>query len=524
MQQPDGPDSGVRLAEVIASLSIATDLAMGQPLEHALSSCILAVRLGERARIGDAALRDVFYQSLLRFIGCNALTYQMAALFGDELGLRAEFATIDTGRPLDVMGVVLKSIRQANAGASPLSLLQTMVSGIVTGGAFMQSTFAGHCEVAQRLAERLGFGESAITALGQLYERWDGKGLPRGLKGEQIHPAVLIVTLAQDVITFHRLGGVDAAVQMVRDRRSGAYSPELADLFTGQAGDLLAGLSDEPTWAAVLQLEPGDRRYLTEPELDDACLAIADFADIKSPYTVGHSNGVAGLAANAAARCGLPAADVSAIRRAGWLHDVGQVGVSAGIWGKAAPLTERDWEQIRLHSYYTERILARPATFARLGAVASHHHERLDGSGYHRAAAGSALAAGARILAVADAYHAMTEPRPHREARTPAGAAEELRREVRSGRIDPEIVDAVLAAAGHRVKRGRRELVGGLSEREIEVLRLVARGGTIKQIAEALTVAPKTVDNHIQRIYAKIGVSTRAGATLFAMEQDLIRN
>jgi HD-GYP domain-containing protein (c-di-GMP phosphodiesterase class II) len=210
------------------------------------------------------------------------------------------------------------------------------------------------------------------------------------------------------------------------------------------------------------------------------------------------------------------------LRRVGWLHDLGRVGVSAGIWGKAGPLTEREWERVRLHPYYTERILARSDMLAQLGTLAALHHERLDGSGYHRNVSASALSPAARILAAADAYHAMTEPRPHRAARSAEAAAEELRHEVRAGRLDGEAVQGVLIAAGHAVRRRRRELVAGLSEREIEVLRLIARGHSKKQMAALLTIAEKTVDNHIQHIYNKIGVTTRAGATLFALEHDLL--
>jgi HD-GYP domain-containing protein (c-di-GMP phosphodiesterase class II) len=243
---------------------------------------------------------------------------------------------------------------------------------------------------------------------------------------------------------------------------------------------------------------------------------------MKSPYTLGHSPGVAALAFGAGRRCGLVEADVTAIRRAGLLHDIGRVGISAGIWGKEGALSEREREQVRLHTYYTERILARPAPLGRLAAIASQHHERIDGSGYHRASVGQALSPGARILAAADAYQAMTEPRPYRPAFSPEKALEELNREVRTGRLDSDAVRAVLAEAGHRVPRTRRERPAGLSQREVEVLRLLARGLSNRLIADELSVSSDTVKHHIQHIYDKTGVSTRAGATLFAMEYALL--
>lgn len=522
MQQKGTNAPVIRLAELVAALSLATDLGMGQPLEHALCSCILAVRLGELLGLGEEELREVYYLALLHHIGCTADTYRMAALFGDELTLRTDAATVDTTRAVEAISMVMHTIRRSNEGASPVHLARKLAQGILTSASLMKEEFAGFCEVAERLAGRLGFDERMLQALLQPFERWDGKGAPNGLKGEEIARPVRIVTLAQDVITFQRLNGLDAARAIAQERKGAAYDPQIVDQFCPQASLLFDGLENEPSWERVLALEPGRRVYLAEEQFDTACQAIADFVDLKSPYTLGHSSGVAELSAGAARHSGLPEVDAVMLRRAGWLHDLGRVGISAGIWGKAGPLTEREWERVRLHSYYTERILARPGTLAQLGALAALHHERLDGSGYHRSVSASALSPAARILAAADVYHAMTEPRPHRSALGAEAAAEELRREVRAGRLDGEAVNSVLAAAGHAVRHSTRELVAGLSEREIEVLRLIARGHSKKQMAGLLTIAEKTVDNHIQHIYSKTGVSTRAGATLFALEHDLL--
>jgi HD-GYP domain-containing protein (c-di-GMP phosphodiesterase class II) len=337
-----------------------------------------------------------------------------------------------------------------------------------------------------------------------------------------VAPAVLLVSLAQDAVVWARIGGPDAAVATVRKRSGGAYHPQMAERFCAEARSILAGLDQEPTWESVLALEPSGCECLSEEAFDRSCEALADFADMKSPYMLGHSPGVAALATGAGRRCGLVEADVTALRRAGLLHDIGRVGISAGIWGKEGTLSEREWEQVRLHAYYTDRVLARPKPLGRLGALASQHHERMDGSGYHRALAGQALSPAARILGAADAYQAMTEPRPHRQALSAEAAAEELRSEVRAGRLDSDAVNAVLAEAGHRVPRARRERPAGLSEREVEVLRLLARGLSNRVMAAQLFVSPDTVKHHIQHIYNKTGVSTRAGATLFAMEHGLL--
>ncbi len=513
--------SNLRLAELIAALSLATDLGVGQPLEYALRSCVLAVRLGEALGLGESDLRGAYYQALLRYIGCNAETSLMAAIVGDELAFRSDFAPLYYGHRSEAFGLMIRSIRQAHEGTSPLHLAQMVAQGFLAWPQLRESLF-GHCQVASRFAARLGLEEPTQCALIQSFERWDGRGNPGAFEGEDIAPAVSVVALAQDVIIFHRLGGVEAAVAMARERKGAAHDPKMVECFCQRAAHLLAGLEEEPAWEVVIALEPGARPCLSQAQFDDACLALADFADLKSPYTLGHSRGVAALAAEAARRLRLPEADVVSIRRAGLLHDIGRVGVSAGIWGKPGPLSEREWERVRLHPYYTDRVLARPPALARLGALASLHHERLDGSGYHRGVPASLLSPAARILAAAEVYHAMLEPRPHREVHTPEAAADELRREVRAGRLDSEAVSGVLSAAGHRVRSTRRALVAGLSEREVEVLRLLARGHTKKQIAQLLTISQKTVDQHTMHIYNKIAVSTRAAATLFAMEHDLL--
>jgi HD-GYP domain-containing protein (c-di-GMP phosphodiesterase class II) len=260
---------------------------------------------------------------------------------------------------------------------------------------------------------------------------------------------------------------------------------------------------------------------LTEPEIDNALEAFADFTDLRSPYFAGHSRGVADLAAAAGTDMGLPDHEVVVTRRAGLLHDIGGHGIPATIWDKPGPLTTAERERVRLHPYYTERMLARPATLAQLGAIAASHHERPDGSGYHRALRAASIPVPARLIAAADAYHAMTEPRAYRPAKSPDEAASELRAEVTSGHLDGEAVDAVLVAAGHK-RRKRQSGPAGLTPREIELLILIARGSSNRDVAEALNITPKTASTHIERIYTKIGASTRSTATLFAVQHGLL--
>jgi HD-GYP domain-containing protein (c-di-GMP phosphodiesterase class II) len=295
----------------------------------------------------------------------------------------------------------------------------------------------------------------------------------------------------------------------------------MADLLCSRAEMLFRNLDQPPLWDDVLAIEPGERRVLDDDGLDMAFEAIADFADIKSPWFLNHSRAVADLAVRAAVASRLPAADVRTIRRAALVHDIGKVGLSAGIWGKAGPLSDAEWDGVRLHPYHTGRIFARAMSLTPIGALASLHHERLDGSGYHRNLPAAMLSAPARVLAAANRFQALVERRAHRDRLPPDRAAQQLRSEAREGRLDPDAVAAVLTAAGQHAAAARMPASANLSEREVEVLRLLARGHTMKAVAATLQVSYKTVDRHVQNIYTKIGVGTRAGATLWAVEHGL---
>jgi HD-GYP domain-containing protein (c-di-GMP phosphodiesterase class II) len=272
----------------------------------------------------------------------------------------------------------------------------------------------------------------------------------------------------------------------------------------------------------VLGAEPEPVRTIGADDLDGALAAVADFTDLKSPCLRGHSTGVARLAIAAARAAGLADAEATTVGRAALVHDVGRVGIPSGIWDRPGPLSAEQWERVRLHPYLTERVLHRSELLAPFADLAARHHERADGSGYHRGAAGDQLGRGARLLAAADAYHAMTEDRPHRPARSAADAASQLLDDVDAGRFARVEVDAVLDAAGQTSRPARVDRPAGLTEREVEVLRLIARGHSNKSVAATLGISPKTVGHHVEHIYSKAAVTTRAGATLFAMEHDLL--
>jgi HD-GYP domain-containing protein (c-di-GMP phosphodiesterase class II) len=507
----------VPLAEVVAALSLATDLGYGQPIEHVLRSCLLALRLSERLGLDESERVAVYYVGLLACVGCYADAHEQARWFGDDIALRADTLELDfAGLPMMAF-----MMRHVGAGEPPLQRARRRVAFVAGGRKDVATMFLTHCFVAGSLAEHLGLGPEVRDPLQQAYERWDGRGRPNGLKGEEIAPAVRIMRLARAAEVFYRRGGTEAAVDVARKRRGTEFDPRLVDLFCADASSLLAELDATSSWDAVVDAEPALRVVLSEDELDVVLEAIADYADLKSPYTIGHSRGVADLATDAARRYGLPENDVVVLRRAALVHDLGRLGVSNAIWDKPGPLTSAEWERVRLHAYMTQRILASSAALAPLGSLAAQHHERLDGSGYPSGLSGGALSPAARILAAADVYHAATEPRPHRPPRTREEAAAELRGEVRAGRLDGDAADAVLAAVGHAVPR-RREGPAGLTSREIEVLRLLARGLSNREIADRLVITRKTASSHVEHIYSKIGVSSRAAASLFAVQRGLL--
>jgi HD-GYP domain-containing protein (c-di-GMP phosphodiesterase class II) len=509
----------VRLTELLVALSLVGDLGMGQPMEHALRQCLIASRLGERIGIDDQARAGVYYAGLLAWVGCHVDAYEEAKWFGDDMALKAGFRLVDFSGPVVEAGFML---RHLGAGRPLVERARTGMGFLGGGGMKDADTMLQtHWLAADALAASVGLDDDVRKSIEQTFERWDGRGVPHGAKGENILLTSRLVNLADVVVVYHRLGGVEAAVEVARQRRGTQFDPGVVDAFCEMAADLFAELEATPTWEAVMAAEPLLSSPLTDEAFDAALEAMADFADVKSPYTLGHSRGVADLAADAAANLGMPSAEVTTVRRAGLVHDLGRLGVSNGIWDKVGELSLAESERVRLHPYLTERTLAFSPALAPLGAVAIQHHERLDGSGYPRGLRADAITPAGRVLGAADAYRASTEPRPHRPASTPAEAASKVRAEVRAGRLDGDAVEAVTRAAGHRARR-RPAAVAGLTSREVDVLRLLALGLSNKQIARRLAISAKTAGNHIEHIYTKLGVTNRALASLFAARQGLL--
>lgn len=507
----------VYLAELLAALSLVSDLGMGQPMEHCLRQCLVASRLGDELGLDRADRDAVFYSGLMAWVGCHVDAYEQTKWFGDEAALKGGERAVDMKSSAADMAFTFRSIYP---GASFTTRARAALGLLAGGMKDAMQMLDNHARAVDDLAATLGLDDNIRASIDQCFERWDGRG-PDGAKGEEIAVTSRLVSLADVVVFFERAGGVDAARTVARERSGTQFDPAMVDVFCGKADAIFDDIDATSSWDAVIQAEPSLRKPLTAAEFDNALEAIADFADVKSPFTAGHSRGVADLAGAAAVVVGLADDDATNVRRAGLLHDLGRLGVPNSIWDKQGELTLTESERIRMHPYLTDRTLASSPALAPLGVIAIQHHERLDGSGYPRGLKGDALSLSGRVLAAADAYHAKIEPRPHRAAVKAGEAAALLRAEVRDGRLDGETVEAVLEAAGHRTRR-RPTTLGGLTPRELEVLRLLARGQSTKEIAVTLDISRKTAGNHVEHIYTKLGVSNRALATLFAAKHGLL--
>jgi HD-GYP domain-containing protein (c-di-GMP phosphodiesterase class II) len=512
-------DDDLRLADLLAALSVATDLGMGQAPEKAVRGCLLATALARAMELPDGEVQDVFYTTLLQHVGCTAPAHEAAYLLGDDPTVTPLAERTDVASRREQLALLAAAGRGAGRNR-----VRHLARTVAAGKEGSRTIARAVCEVGALMAERLALGAEVRAGLLHSLERWDGKGEAHGLAGDAIAVPARFTAVATQAVIFDRLGGPDAALEMVRRRAGGWFDPAVAARFEADGPKELRRLAEVDVWAEVLEAEPRPVRRIPSGRLDEVARAFADMVDLVTPFTLGHSTGVAGLAAEAAGLLGMPGEDAAQLRRAGLLHDLGRVAIPAGVWERPRALTSTQWEQVRLHPYHGERILARSAVLAPLARIAGMHHERQDGSGYHRGVAGAAIPAPARLLAAADAYQAMTQDRPHRAAVARAAAARELEAAARAGRFDPECVRAVVQVAGQRPSRARSPWPRGLSDREVEVLRLVADGRSNRQIAAALVISPRTAEHHVQHVYAKIGVSTRAAAAMFAMEHGLLRS
>jgi HD-GYP domain-containing protein (c-di-GMP phosphodiesterase class II) len=503
-----------RLADLLTGLSRVADLGFGLEGGTAQRSSVLATLLAGSLDLPDGDVRAAYYTALLHHIGCMGFAHETAKLFEDELVASRAAGRMDPGSARDVVVTFLPILTH---GRPPLARLRLLAHAVTRGGEWGRGLTATACELGRDTAERLGLPDEVQRCLFHVYDPWRGDSGSGGLNGEDIPIGARIARLAGIAVLFDSIGGAEGADGAVRRRAGTMLDPTLAAHFSANGA---AWLAECDRSGAALDAEP--QPWVTIPDLRRVAEVFGDLADLKSPCLTGHSRTVAALSSGAAVHLGLDEVTRADLENAGHLHDVGRVAVSSSIWDKARALTTGEWELVRLHAYHSERVLAGSPALARLAPLVGRHHERLDGSGYHRGCRAGDLPLPARILAAADAYATITEPRPHRAALDREHAEARLLAEGGEGRLDADAVRAVLSAAGHRVTPQARSLPAGLSGREAEVLGLVARGLSNAEIADRLSISRRTAEHHVQHIYLKIGASSRAAATLFAVEHDLL--
>ena len=464
-----------RMAELLGRLSLAFDIANDAPHGKAVRSVVLAVELGVRAGATREQLRDTYWLSLFAYLGC--------AGFGQDEGHAGTGEERSTRNP-----------------PAPFSMAMS--------------------DTSIRLAEIVGAGPRILSALAELCERWDGHGEPAHLSGERLALPIRLHQIAHLVEIAHDRRGRAGATALVRRRAGNQFDPGLCEVLVDHQEGLFTAIEDPCILDRFLRLEPKPIAWVDECRMDDIARALAIFADMKCPTFLGHSTGVAALCERAAGQMDLGIDETRTLRWAALLHDIGRLGVPNNVWTRPGPLDWAQWERVRLHEHYTERVLSPIPLLAAVTSVAVAAHERTNGSGY-RNRAGRSLSSAARLLAVADVAHAMGEERPHRPAFDASAIARQLVSEARDGRLDAKAVDAVLASLGVETRTAPRSL-NGLSEREVDVSRLLARGKSNKEIADLLGISVRTVHNHVAHIFDKLGVHSRSGAAIWLMDHDFV--
>jgi len=506
----------IGMSEVLGALSVVADVGVGAPEETGIGAAVLAGRIGRRLDLPDAECADLFYSSLLRFIGCSvAVPETVDVTLGDIHGYQKALALADLGDRDDIIERLDAHMALDQPDEARHASLST-IDGMLAQPELMGAISKSHCDLASRLAQDVGMSDAVTTALTQVYERFDGQGLPLGTAGEDLSLAARVLHLTTAFEFHRRVAGLDSAFRQVTARCGKQFDPALCEVVMSDPDGLVEGM-DSATLVDIFIDEAPGGLTIDAGRIVDVARACAHNVDHRSTYTLGHSEGVSDLAADTADVLGLSAAEQERLRIAGYLHDVGKVGISSAIWEKPGPLTAAERSLVEDHTYLTDSILRRSPALAPYAALASSAHERAAGTGYHRRLDTPDLSG--QVLAASDAYHAMREARPWRAALDEADAIAELQRDVKEGRLNGRAVSAVIEAATGRAQPA--VLPHDLSAREAEVLCCLARGCSNKEIAAELFISLKTVENHIGRIYDKLGDRSRAAAATLAVRHGL---
>ncbi|OLT55088.1 HD domain-containing phosphohydrolase [Cellulosimicrobium sp. CUA-896] len=508
-----------RLLGLLGGLSAVTDLGTGAVLDEALTRCVVATRFARGLGCAPDEVADVLYAGLLQHVGCTAFAYETGLLWGDDVAATRSALRTDFSSARDVLREWVPGLAAATGRSRARVLARTLATARTLAPAPTAT-----CEVARAASRDLGLPEGVQQALGHVVTAWDGSGVPP-VHGDEIPLATRIVHVASVAVATALDAGLPAVPDELRRRSGTALDPALVAAFLAGAPSTFEGLDEIDAYRAVLDAEPDPVRRVPDDTAVDVARTFGRLVDLKAPGTLGHAEAVAALARRAALTLGLAGDDVADLALAGHLHELGKVGVPSAVWARTTAPSATGREQARLHAYHGERIVGRVPELAGVARLVGEHHERLDGSGYHRGLTGPHLSLASRVLAAADAYRARVEGRPGLAPAAPEPAASWLRAESVAGRLDADAVDAVLA--GTRPDRpGPRSAPhvrpSGLTPRQVEVLRLVARGLSNAQIARELVISRRTAEHHVQDVYAHTGVSTRAGAAMFALRHGLV--
>ena len=433
----------IRFSEVISALSVALDITQGHPEGHSMRTALIGMRIAKEIHLPANDQSALFYALLLKDLGCSSNAAKMSYLFaGDDFAIKSSLRMVDWTKPYQCLkhcwdncepeGNVVDRLTRVASIASMKKSELNQISEI-------------RCDRGAQIARKLQLPEATANAIYHLDEHWNGSGNPQGLKGEEINLLARICCLAQTVEVFYSVHGLQAGLDVAKQRRRKWFDPELVDS--------LLGLKHETTfWISLQSNDLVDELRSYEPIdaillADEACLdrvaeSFAMVVDAKSPWTFKHSTGVADIAVGIAAQMGCSHDVKRDVRRAGLLHDIGKLGVSNAILDKPGKPTEKEFEQIRKHPEYTQQILERVNAFSKLAPISAAHHERLDGRGYYLGQAGAEIHPISRILAVADVCEALSAKRPYRDAMGWDRIREILTKDAGAG-VDRDCVNAL---------------------------------------------------------------------------------
>lgn len=406
----------VRVSAIVSALSFALDLTEGQPMGHSVRSCVLGMRIAHRIGLTTTERADLYYALLLKDAGCSSNATRLHQILGtDEIKAKRDVKLTDWARlGRESLEYALDHVR---TGRPFLERVQALLNVAIHQKRQSREMVQIRCERGAAIARRMGMPERTASAIHSLDEHWNGRGYPDGLCGDGIPQFSRIMNLAQTLEVFHRERGAEAALEVVRRRSSRWFDPDLVRAALSLAKQNRLWVDLDRANSDVMDLEPLEQTMVAnERTLDNICLAFADVIDAKSPFTYRHSTGVAAAAVAIASILGMTGAEITLIRRAALLHDIGKLSVPNSILEKPGKLTAGEWDSVRRHPYYTLEILKRIPGFGNLSEIAASHHEKLDGSGYFRHLGAEQMSLPARILVVADIYDALSAKRPYRDA------------------------------------------------------------------------------------------------------------